>query len=366
VITLAIDASTYEGDVALLDDGRVVAEQSAAMKGRESEQLMPAVAEVLKQAAVNLGVVERVVCGAGPGSFTSLRIAGGIAKGIASGLCLPLFAAPSLALIVAGAEPRPGRYLGALDALRGEFYVALYDVDDHGGIVEVEPARIVPATEVGAVAGEYRARIVSPTEFADGARSRPRTSGVTRLEGLLATRGPVDVRTVGRGTGAMGIGARAAAAARMSVSIDTANLADVPAIMAIERAVFSDPWSARSFREAMSNPLVFCACARRDGRAVEGYVVAWFVADEGEIANLAVAPDAWGTGIGRALLDASIEAARARKLKAVYLEVRDSNAPARHLYGSRGFVEIGRRRSYYRRPVEDAIVLRRSMGGDGR
>ncbi len=151
----------------------------------------------------------------------------------------------------------------------------------------------------------------------------------------------------------------------MTVVIEAAKLADVPAIIAIERAVFSDPWSARSFRDALSNPSVFCACARGDGRAVRGYVVAWFVADEGEIANLAVAPGAWGTGIGRALLDASIEEAAARKLRAVYLEVRDSNARARHLYGSRGFVEIGRRRSYYRRPVEDAIVLRRSIDHDG-
>lgn len=195
MITLAIDASTYEGDVALLDDDRVLAEQAAAMKGRESEQLMPAVAEVLRQAGVNLGVVERVVCGAGPGSFTSLRIAGGIAKGIASGLCLPLFAAPSLALIVAGAEPRAGRYLGALDALRGEFYVALYDVDDQGSVGELEPARIVPAADVSAVALEYHARVVSPTEFDGGTRSRPRTNGVARIEGLLAARGPVDVRT---------------------------------------------------------------------------------------------------------------------------------------------------------------------------
>jgi tRNA threonylcarbamoyladenosine biosynthesis protein TsaB len=194
VITLALDASTYEGDVALLDGSRVLAEQAAAMKGRESEQLMPAVAAVLQRAGVDLGVVERVVCGAGPGSFTSLRIAGGIGKGIASGLCLPLFAAPSLALVVAGASPGAGRYLGAIDALRGEFYVGLYDVDDEGCVAEVEPARIVAATDVGSVAAEYTARIVSPTELHGGIRSRPRASGVARIEPMLAGRGPVDVR----------------------------------------------------------------------------------------------------------------------------------------------------------------------------
>lgn len=194
MITLALDASTYEGDVALLDGGQVIAEQAAAMKGRESEQLMPAVAAVLQHAKLDLGAVGRIVCGAGPGSFTSLRIAGGIAKGIASGLCLPLFAAPSLALVVAGADPGAGRYLGAIDALRGEFYVALYEIDDEGCIAEIEPARLVALGDVRTVAGEYRARIVSPTDFDGGFRSRPRARGVTRLEELLTLRGPVDVR----------------------------------------------------------------------------------------------------------------------------------------------------------------------------
>ena len=195
MITLAIDASTYEGDVALLDDDRVLAEQAAAMKGRESEQLMPAVAAVLQRANTNLGGVDRVVCGGGPGSFTSLRIAGGIAKGIASGLCLPIFAAPSLALVVAGAAADSGRYLGAIDALRGEFYVGLYDVDDHRRISEIEPARLVPAGDVPGLATQYRARIVSPSEFEGGIRSRPRAIGVARMEELLAARGPVDVRS---------------------------------------------------------------------------------------------------------------------------------------------------------------------------
>lgn len=195
MITLALDASTYEGDVALLDGDRVLAEEAAAMRGRESEQLMPAVAAVLGRARLNLGDVGRIVCGAGPGSFTSLRIAGGIAKGLASGLCLPLFAAPSLGLVVAGGATQPGRYLGAIDALRGQFYVALYDVGEAGRIDEIQPARLVAAGEVQAVASECGARVVSPTDFDGGLRSRPRAAGVARLEGVLGSRGPVDVRS---------------------------------------------------------------------------------------------------------------------------------------------------------------------------
>ena len=141
-----------------------------------------------------------------------------------------------------------------------------------------------------------------------------------------------------------------------------ARLVDVPAVLEIERTVFSDPWSAQSFREALGHPAVYFSCVRRDEGELLGYVVAWFIADEGEIANLAVARSAWGAGIGRALLDAALTEAASRGVTAVYLEVRVSNERARRLYESRGFEQVGRRRGYYRRPVEDAIVLRRTLG----
>jgi ribosomal-protein-alanine N-acetyltransferase len=151
----------------------------------------------------------------------------------------------------------------------------------------------------------------------------------------------------------------------MNFSIDVACDDDITAISEIEREAFSDPWSARSFRDALEHPAVYFGCARSDGSGVLGYVVAWFVADEGEIANLAVAPAGWGHGIGRALLDAALTEAKHRRIESVYLEVRDSNERARRLYQSRGFEEVGRRRAYYRRPVEDAIVLRRTLKSGG-
>ena len=159
----------------------------------------------------------------------------------------------------------------------------------------------------------------------------------------------------------MGIRARQAVVGGMTISIDIARKEDVAAISEIERAAFSDPWSARSFRDALEHPAVYFGCARSDAGEVLGYVVAWFVADEGEIANLAVAPAGWGVGIGRALLDAALAEAKQRRIESVYLEVRDSNVRARRLYQSRGFEEVGRRTRYYRRPVEDAIVLRRTL-----
>jgi ribosomal-protein-alanine N-acetyltransferase len=141
-----------------------------------------------------------------------------------------------------------------------------------------------------------------------------------------------------------------------------ASRAHIPEVAAIEEACFSDPWSEASFRQAIDNAGVFFRVATEGaGGAVVGYVVAWFAADEGEIANVAVAPAARGRGIGGLLLDAAIAAAPEHGAGALYLDVRESNARARALYDSRGFVEVGRRRRYYRRPSEDAIVLRRSI-----
>jgi ribosomal-protein-alanine N-acetyltransferase len=92
-----------------------------------------------------------------------------------------------------------------------------------------------------------------------------------------------------------------------------------------------------------------------------GYIVTWFVVEEGEIANLAVSDDARRTGIGARLLDHALDVARERAATVVFLEVRESNAAARALYASRGFEVAGRRAKYYRKPIEDALVLRRRM-----
>lgn len=140
---------------------------------------------------------------------------------------------------------------------------------------------------------------------------------------------------------------------------------DLTAIAELERAAFADPWSRGSFEALLTEPAVYFAAARDSERNdVLGYVVAWFAADEGEVANLAVREPTRRRGIGAALLDATLIEARRRGALMLFLEVRQSNEAARGLYASRGFAEVGRRSKYYRHPVEDAIILRREMGGE--
>ena len=94
------------------------------------------------------------------------------------------------------------------------------------------------------------------------------------------------------------------------------------------------------------------------GAAVAGYVVARHAAAEGEILNLGVASALRRRGVGRALAQRALGELQTRGARAVYLEVRESNTAARRLYEALGFAEVGRRRTYYRRPVEDAVILR--------
>ncbi len=121
--------------------------------------------------------------------------------------------------------------------------------------------------------------------------------------------------------------------------------------------MFADPWSTQDFSDCVASDALFLVA--ETGDTIAGYVVALDAADEGEILNLAVAPAGRRNGLGRALVEEILEALVARGVRQVYLEVRESNAPARALYAAQEFREVGRRKQYYRRPVEDAIVLRR-------
>ena len=193
MITLALDASTYRGSVAVLDEARVLVEESAAMKGRDAELLMPAVDRALKEAGIGYGDLGRLVCGAGPGSFTSLRIAASIAKGIAVGRSIPLYAISSLALIVAGNVkdgPRGARrYMAAMDALRGESYVADFEHDE-GEVRQVDDVQLVANADVPVLAERSGARLVGPEHAYNWF---PRAGGVALILTTITAIGPVDL-----------------------------------------------------------------------------------------------------------------------------------------------------------------------------
>ena len=185
MITLAVDAATSIATVAVFRDESLVVERAAAMRGTDRESLLPTVHDTLGEAALPLQSVDRIVCGNGPGSFTSLRIAASTVKGLAFGLGAPVDVVSSLALVVASAPRRAGRYLACLDALRGQTYAAGY-VLDANGISEMLPPHLARNEDVASLAESIGAAVIGPGQAID---SSPHARGAL-------TAAPLTVRDI--------------------------------------------------------------------------------------------------------------------------------------------------------------------------
>ena len=135
----------------------------------------------------------------------------------------------------------------------------------------------------------------------------------------------------------------------------------LPQLQQIEQRSFSVPWTEAMLRLQLDpNSHVFLTAETEDG-LVAGYVGMMYVLDEGYISNVAVAPEYRRQGVADALLDALTDRARALRLSFLTLEVRESNAPAVALYQKHGFAPVGRRKDYYEKPREDALLMTRVL-----
>jgi ribosomal-protein-alanine acetyltransferase len=119
------------------------------------------------------------------------------------------------------------------------------------------------------------------------------------------------------------------------------------------------PWSADYSQLALHGDLSV-RVAEEEG-IVRGLVVFRTMVDEAEILNLAVDSTRRRRGIGSRLIKDALAASKTAGVKRIFLEVRDSNDAARKFYLRMGFTEVGRRRKYYSEPMEDALVLARTV-----
>ena len=137
-----------------------------------------------------------------------------------------------------------------------------------------------------------------------------------------------------------------------------ASRAEIDAVLAIEEASFTSPWTKDMYLAELENPGIsyFYLAKTRLGEII-GFCSFWRVLDELHINNLAVAPEHRRARVATALLSRVLEdGAKLGALRAT-LEVRHSNEPAQRLYERFGFTVAGVRRGYYTSPVEDALVL---------
>jgi tRNA threonylcarbamoyladenosine biosynthesis protein TsaB len=166
---LALDTATFVASVAVWSDGDVRAEGDARAS-THSEKLLPLVDDMLARAGLRPADLDAIACGAGPGSFTGLRIGLSTAKGLCFALGRPLVLVSSLAALALDARgPEGAIVLALLDAKKHELYAGLYEADARHPItaeVVIPPARL--AEHVLAAAAGRRVVVVG-----DGAAAYP-------------------------------------------------------------------------------------------------------------------------------------------------------------------------------------------------
>jgi ribosomal-protein-alanine N-acetyltransferase len=138
-------------------------------------------------------------------------------------------------------------------------------------------------------------------------------------------------------------------------------LADVPAVVAVERSAYAFPWSEGVFRDCIR--VGYLCRVVESGTDVVGYGIMSYGAGEAHILNICIRSDLRGGGIGRRLMEFLLERAHAAEMQDVFLEVRPSNPIAIRLYEALGFVRVGLRKGYYQATGgrEDALVYKRTL-----
>lgn len=198
---LVIESSTAEGSVALLSEGVVAAaigfSARDAVTGARTEGVAPGVAECLDESGVSAGQLTAVICGAGPGGFTSLRCAAAVAKGMCAALSLPLYAVSSLELMAYGAVHRAadgavlsdGNYVAVLSAGRGEWFARRFSCDAQR-IREFSTAELVTESELHSLILRDGATLVGPGLEID---VHPRAEAAASCLARIEADGPVSL-----------------------------------------------------------------------------------------------------------------------------------------------------------------------------
>lgn len=137
--------------------------------------------------------------------------------------------------------------------------------------------------------------------------------------------------------------------------------ADIPKVEALEKEIFPDPWSETAIKETYEQKQTLLLVAYEDKELI-GYLILYYVLEDGEIARIAVAPDKQRQGVGGRLLLELEDVCEDNGITRLLLDVRESNEQAISFYRGYGFEEDGIRRNFYKNPAEDAVLMSRQIG----
>ena len=414
---LAVDTST---DMLACAVCRVGADGSVSVlaagdhmcRRRANVELVSTVQRVLSDAGLSMGDVDAVLTGRGPGSFTGVRIGVATAKGLACGAGLPLFgtsALDAMAWAAWGTGVR-GQLAVAGDAMRGEVYPGIYQLDEAGARRTFPAETVVKAdacvsewaarsdaaelTLTGNGLAKYRARFEAAglTSFSPEEAWYPTGEGLVRaaveagaLAGPAAQSGdpalvlPIYTRLSDAEEAErtrLGLKEPATveltgvddALAGIHLQLRPMTVNDTAAVATLEAAAYEGsahtPWTERMFYEELTQPGRSWWVAHDQGRVI-GYAGGVLAGADFEVEEVVVDAARRREGIARRLVARVAYDAQMLGAHTASLEVDEKNEPARTLYAALGFVEEGRRPGYYPgaagEPAHDALILRASL-----
>ncbi|MEY3993836.1 MAG: ribosomal-protein-alanine acetyltransferase [Pseudomonadota bacterium] len=408
---LALESGGATASAALITPSGALRVATAETGQSHSSRLLPLAQELLSQAGLQWSDLTGIAVGAGPGSFTGLRIACGLAQGIALGQGTPLLAVSGFeanayawwvthrdALSADGddavADACDGRMFEiSFDARLGERYAAVLNlqmVNDQLELEWIEAPSVVSADSEFVASPEIRLDTLNNARQSSGQGNSiqlkdPSTEllGDDRLPlAAWIARFACDPRR-SRMQNWVGpeelspLYVREKVAQTISERLVTPDLVwspmrlnDLASVMVIENQAYPFPWTSGNFTDSLTAGYEMSVL--KEQNVMVGYLVWMAVVDEAHLLNIALSPARQGRGLGLWMMRYFIAQARTREFSKILLEVRPSNHGAIRLYRFLGFQKIGQRKGYYPQSAgsskerEDAIVMQLALRGDPR
>ncbi|WP_072523861.1 tRNA (adenosine(37)-N6)-threonylcarbamoyltransferase complex dimerization subunit type 1 TsaB [Clostridium sp. Marseille-P3244] len=388
---LAIDSSGLTATVAVVEDDRTIAEYTTNFKKTHSQTLLPMIDEMMRMIEMDVSDVDAIAVAGGPGSFTGLRIGSATAKGLGLALDKPLIHAPTLDAMAYSLYGCEDIICPVMDARRKQVYTGLYSfarkkpeddsLYDEPVFQVLRMQMVVPVEELIRHLNVYRRRVVFlgdavpvytetlaegmkvPYSFAPSFMNRQRAAVVGALgiyyyqTGRFETAAEFKPEYLRRSQAER---ERAEREKNAVPQVRRMTMEDSAAVAEMEHQLFTDAWSEKSVVGTLEQPDSICLMAEKAGRTA-GYLLSYKVADEVEIARIAVIKELQRQGVARALLAELDAICQAGGIRRILLDVRSGNRAARALYESAGFKEDGIRQHFYEDPAEDAILMSRNL-----
>lgn len=388
---LAIDSSGLTATVAVVEDKQTIAEYTTNFKKTHSQTLLPMIDEMMRMIEMDVSDVDAIAVAGGPGSFTGLRIGSATAKGLGLALDKPLIHVPTLDAMAYSLYGCEDIICPVMDARRKQVYTGLYSfarkkpeddsLYDEPVFQVLRMQMAVPVEELIRHLNVYRRRVVFlgdavpvytetlaegmkvPYSFAPSFMNRQRAAVVGALgihyyqTGRFETAAEFKPEYLRRSQAER---ERAEREKNAVPQVRRMTMEDSAAVAEMEHQLFTDAWSEKSVVGTLEQPDSICLMAEKAGRTA-GYLLSYKVADEVEIARIAVIKELQRQGVARALLAELDAICQAGGIRRILLDVRSGNRAARALYESAGFKEDGIRQHFYEDPAEDAILMSRNL-----